>query len=117
DGSSQSCNSHTVACGASATSQPLDMFGYTISLEAVGGTVQWGTFTAADGAYTSTGSDFSDTQSVEVNRSRPVSTFTSPGLVVLGSIPVTIVSGAPLIQIAHGATTANPNGFGTAFGT
>src|SRR5258705_1185381 len=42
----QTCNSHTAAngCGSAGTAQPLDMFGYTLALKAVGGTVTWGTF-------------------------------------------------------------------------
>jgi hypothetical protein len=117
DGSPQTCNSHTASCGASTTGQALDMFSYTISLVAVGGTVQWGTFTPADAAYTPLGQNVSDSVSVEINRSRPVSTFTAPGLSALGSITVTITSGLPHIDVAHGATTADPFGFGTGFGT
>jgi len=117
DGSPQSCNSHTAACGATTTTQALNMFSYTISLVAVGGTVQWGTFTPANAAYAPLGTDPSDNTSIEVNRLRPAGTFTPPGLSILGSIPVTILSGTPRIDIAHGPTTANPFGSGTGFGT
>src|SRR5689334_18393221 len=52
----QTCNSHTIAngCGSTATGQTLDMFSYTIALKAVGGTVTFGTFSAADAAFTDT---------------------------------------------------------------
>ena len=117
DGSLKTCNSHTAACGASTTTQALGMFSYTISLVAVGGTVQWGTFTPANAAYAANGTDPSDYTSIEVNRLRPAGTFTPPGLSILGSIPVTILSGTPRIDIAHSSITANPFGFGTGFGT
>ncbi len=117
NGSPQTCNSHTAACGAPGTPQPLDMFSYTVTLSAVGGSVQWGTFTAADASYTPIGTDLADNAQTEFNRARPPGTVTPPGLSTLGSIPVTILSGAPAVQIAHGQQQINPFGFGTGFGT
>jgi hypothetical protein len=93
------------------------MFGYTISLVAIGGTVQWGTFTSADAAYAALGPDVSDTTSIELTRSRPPLSFTPAGLVEIGSIPVTILGGTPRVEFAHEAVSADPNGFGTGFAT
>ena len=117
DGSLQTCNSHTLAagCGSPSSGQPLDLFSYTITLSAVGGTVSWGTFTAADPTYVVLGPDLASNTQTEFTRAS--GTFTPAGLVTLGSIPVTVVSGAPAIQIAHGPQTLNPFGFGTGFGT
>jgi hypothetical protein len=117
DGSLQTCNSHTQACGAITTSQPLDMFGYTLALKAVGGTVTWGTFTASDAAYTNSSPQISDSTEIEINQFRPTSTFTTPGLVAVGTLPVTIVSGSPAIQWQVGPGVLNPFGFGTGFAT
>lgn len=118
DGSVQSCNSHTAAtCGAPSLSTPLNIFSYTITLTAIGGLVQWGTFTAADANYTVLGTDIADNTGTEFNRSLPPGSVTPPGLVTLGSIPVTHVSGTPYIAIAHGTQPVNPFGFGTGFGT
>jgi hypothetical protein len=96
DGSPQTCNSHAVAagCGSASTGQPLTLFSYTITLVATGGTVSWGTFTAADPAYFVSGSDLANSTQTEFNRMTD-GPFTPPGLVILGSIPVTPVSGAP----------------------
>src|SRR5437899_763524 len=93
------------------------MFSYTIALKAVGGTVTWGTFTAADAAYTDTSPQIQSNTEVEINKSRPTGTFTPPGVVTLGTIPVTVVADSPAIQVQIGASTINPFGFGTAFGT
>ncbi|HEY2923592.1 MAG TPA: Ig-like domain-containing protein, partial [Candidatus Eisenbacteria bacterium] len=117
DASLQSCNSHSVLCGAPATAQPLEMFSYTLDLAAVGGTVQWGTFTAADAAYTPIGADLADDQSTEINRGRPAGTFTPPGLSTLGTLPVTILTGAPRVDVARGPISVNPAAFGSGFGT
>jgi PKD repeat protein len=118
DGSTQTCNSHLNAagCGATLTGQPLDTIGFTITLSAVGGTVAWGTFTAADANFTPVGPDLANSTQTEFSR------FTSgsavpPGLITLGSISVTPVSGSPSIAIAHGPQPINPLGFGTGFGT
>jgi len=118
DGSLQTCNSHAVAagCGSASTGEPLTLFNYTITLVASGGTVSWGTFTAADPAYFVSGEDLANSTQTEFNRMTD-GQFTPPGLATLGSIPVTPVSGAPAIQIAHGTQTIDPFGFGTGFGT
>src|SRR5947207_10990930 len=117
-GSLQSCNSHTAAnCGSATTTQPLDMFSYTLALKTVGGTVTWGTFTAADAAYTDTSPQIQSNAEVEINKARPVGTVTPAGLATLGTIPVTPASGAPRIDVQIGASAINPFGFGTGFGT
>ncbi|HXF59531.1 MAG TPA: hypothetical protein VN539_06880, partial [Candidatus Saccharimonadales bacterium] len=115
----QTCNSHTVAngCGAPATAQPLDMFGYTLTLKAVGGTVAWGTFTASDAAYTDSSPPISNSTEIEINQFRPTGTVTAPGLATLGTLPVTPATGAPGIQVQVGPGTLNPFGFGTGFAT
>src|SRR6185295_10612804 len=65
----QTCNSHTSAsCGAPATAQPLDMFGYTLALKAVGGTVTWGTFTPSDNTYSDTAPPLISTTEIEINQ-------------------------------------------------
>ena len=49
NGSLQTCNSHSSAnCGTPPSAAPLDMFSYTLAFRAVGGTVSWGAFSAAD---------------------------------------------------------------------
>src|SRR5882672_10267011 len=114
----QTCNSHTAAnCGALGTAQPLDMFSYTLALKAVGGTVTWGTFSATDAAYTDTSPQIQSNAEVEINKARPVGTVTPAGLATLGTLPVTIVSASPRIDVQIGASTINPFGFGTGFGT
>jgi len=118
DGSPQTCNSHTLAagCGSVSAAHPLDLFSYTVTLAALGGTVSWGTFTAADPSYESFGSDLASNTQTEFSRENS-GPFTPAGLVTLGTIPVTVISGAPAIQIAHGTQTIDPFGFGTGFGT
>ena len=114
----QTCNSHTVLnCGALPPSNPLDMFSYTLALKAVGGTVTWGTFSGSDANYTDTSPQIQSDTEVEINKSRPTGTFTPPGLATLGTIAATAVTGSPAIQVQIGASTINPFGFGTAFGT
>src|SRR5882672_11815403 len=122
-GTLQTCNTHQVAAGcpgAVGTAQPLDMFGYTIALRAVGGAVQWGTFTASDANYTNSSPQIQNNTEVEVNQFRPTGTFTPPGLATIGTIPVTILTGTPAIQLKIGysqPTDLNPAGFGTGFAT
>ena len=115
--STQTCNSHTIAngCGATATGQPLDMFSYTLALKAVGGTVTWGTFSVLNAAYTDVSPQIQNDTQIEINKAR--STGTDIGLQQLGTLPVTPVSGSPGIQVQLGASTINPFGFGTGFGT
>ena len=113
DGSLQSCNSHN---GAPPSAAPLDLFSYTIVLQSAGGTVSWGTFTPADPAYTLDGTDLADAHDTEFSRSRPVGTVTPPGLVKLGTIQVTVGSGAPHVFFGT-STPLDPFGFGTGFGT
>src|SRR5689334_21694832 len=109
DASLQTCNSHTSAnCGATSTAQSLDMFSYTIALKTVGGTVSWGAFSAADAAYTDTSPQIQSATEVEINKSRPTGTFSSPGLNTLGTIPVTILTGSPRVDLQIGAGTLNP---------
>jgi len=119
DGSLQTCNSHTAAnCpGASTTSQPLNMFSYTLAFKAAGGTVSWGTFTPADEAYTTIIPQAQSDREVEINMARPVGTVTDPGLSTIGTIPITVVSGSPTIGLQIGPGALNPFGFGTGFGT
>lgn len=113
DGSLQTCNSHN---GGPATGSPLDVFSYAIVLRTSGGTVSWGTFAPADPAYTDDGTDLADSHDTEFSRSRPAGSVTPPGLVKLGTIPVTVVSGAP--SVAFGTSTPiDPSGFGIGFGT
>jgi len=119
NGALQTCNSHTAAngCGASTTVAALDMFSYTLALKAIGGTVLWGTFTPSDAAYTDVGPPISNLTEIEINQSRPAGTFTPPGLVTIGTLPVTITSGNPSIGLQIGPGALNPFGFGTGFGT
>jgi len=119
DGSPQSCNSHTRAAGCMppASAEPLDLFGYTITLAAIGGTVTWGTFAAADPDYEPLGQDLANDTQTEFVRFAPPTTTTPAGLITLGSITVAVVSGAPEIQIAHGTQTIDPFGYGTGFHT
>src|SRR5436190_8321943 len=118
NGTLQTCNSHTAAnCGGTSTAQPLDMFSYTLAFKAVGGTVTWGTFSASDAAYTDTSPQIQSNSEVEINKARPVGSVTPPGLATLGTLPVTIATLSPRIDGQIGASTLNPFGFGTAFGT
>ena len=117
NGSLQTCNSHSAACGAPSTGQPLNMFSYTIALKAVGGTVSWGTFTAADANYTDIAPQAQTNTEVEINQARPTGTLTPPGLATLGTFAVTILAGTPRIDVQVGASAMNPFGFGTGFGT
>ena len=104
----QTCNSHTNALGCSPTTlNPLDMGSYVFVLTAVGGTVSWGSWTTAGttlaGIYTDQSGGLvppTNTQ-VEVNFARAAG-FDTPGLYVLGSIPVTALSGNPSIDISNG---------------
>src|SRR6267142_1521600 len=122
-GITQTCNSHQVAAGCPfsvGTAQPLDMFGYTIALKAVGGTVQFGTFTASDANYTNSSPQIQNDTEVEVNQFRPTGTFTPPGPATLGTIPVTPLTGSPAVNLKVGysqPTDLNPAGFGTGFAT
>jgi hypothetical protein len=113
DGSPQSCNSHS---GASTSGGPLDLFSFTIVLQSTGGTVSWGSFSAANVSFTVDGTDLADAHDTEFNRSLPLGTVIPPGLVKLGTIPVTVASGAPSIHFGT-STPLDPFGFGTGFGT
>ena len=113
NGTLQSCNSHS---GGPSSGAPLDLFSYTIVLQTAGGTVSWGTFTAADPAYTLIGTDLADDHDTEFNRSRPAGSVTPPGLVKLGTITLTVTSGAPSVRFGL-STPIDPFGFGTGFGT
>ena len=113
DGSVQSCNSHS---GAATSGSPLDLFSFEIVLQATGGTVSWGSFSAANASFTVDGTDLADAHDTELNRSLPLGTVIPPGLVKLGTIPVTVVSGAPSIHFGT-STPIDPSGFGTGFGT
>ena len=113
DGSLQSCNSHN---GAATSGSPLDLFSFEIVLQATGGTVSWGSFSAANASFTVDGTDLADAHDTEFNRSLPLGTVIPPGLVKLGTIPVTVASGAPSIHFGT-STPVDPSGFGTGFGT
>ncbi len=113
NGSLQSCNSHN---GGIVSAAPIDLFSYTIVLRSAGGTVSWGSFTPADPAYTVLGTDQADAHDTEFVRSLPAGSVTPPGLVKLGTIPVTVVSGAPHVFFGT-STPLDPFGFGTGFGT
>ncbi len=114
----QTCNSHASSnCGAPSSGEPLDMFYYTLAFKAVGGTVLWGTFTASDAAYTDISPQISNSTEIEINQFRPPETFTPAGLSTLGTLPVTVLSGSPAIQLQIGGGLLNPSGFGNGFGT
>jgi len=121
DGSPQTCNSHLTAlgCGVGATGQPLTVFSYTITLTAVGGTVSWGAWNTSNATtspgYSELGSPLPTSTQVEVDFFSLLAND-PPGLYTLGSVPVTVVSGNPRIEIARGAQPINPFG-GTWFGT
>ena len=123
DGSVQTCNSHTLAggCGfVSPLGNPLSLFSYTITLTAVGGTVNWGTWTTAGSTtsvvYTDNGAPAPTTTQVVINFAR-ANGVDAAGLYTLGSIPVTPTSGNPSIVFARGAQPIDIFGFGTGFGT
>ncbi len=116
DGSLQTCNSHTVACGAAVTSRSLNVFGYTVLMTASSGTVSWGMFTPADAAYSSLQPQVSDSVDVEFVFQRPAGTFSPEGVNTLGTIPVTVLSGAPHINIVRSISLdpfAPPTNFNT----
>ncbi len=113
DGSLQTCNSHT---GAPTSGGPINLFGYSIVLKAIGGTVSWGTFTANDPAYAPLGADLIDSTDTQFTRFRPAQTFTPAGLTALGTIPVTVRGGDPGVVIGM-STSLDPFGFGTDFAT
>ena len=123
NGSVQTCNSHTAALGCgTATTNPLDVGSFTLTLTAVGGTVTWGAFTTAGATTSATYADLnggvpiqSSTQT-EIDFGR-ASGFDTPGLYTMGSIPVTPTSGNPGIVISFGPQPVNVSGFGTGFGT
>ena len=117
DGSLQTCNSHSSPTCGVATSSPLDMFSYTIALRAAGGSVSWGAFTAADPNYTDIVPPLQSDTEIEINQARPPGTVTPAGLVTIGTLPVTVLSGSPSIQLVIGPGSLNPFGFGTGFGT
>ncbi len=113
DGTLRSCNGHT---GAPSAGGPINLFGYTIVLKAVGGTVTWGAFTPLDPTYTPLGADLADSTDTQFTRMRPAQTFTAAGLLQLGTISVTSSSGTPGIVIGT-STQMDPFGFGTDFAT
>ncbi len=117
DGSLQTCNSHTAAnCGSPTTTQPLNLFGYSILMTAVGGAVTWGTFTPADVTHTILLYQVSDLFEVEFTYQRPATYAMPAGVNTLGTIPVTIVSGAPHIDIVRSIALdpfAPPTNFNT----
>ena len=115
-GATQTCNSHTIACGNVGTANPLDIGAYTLTLSAVGGTVTWGAYSSANPAYVDVGSSPATNTQVEINFGR-ASGFDPAGLYTLGTISVTPTSGSPSIIFARGAQPINPFGFGTGFGT
>ena len=115
-GATQTCNSHTIACGNVGTANPLDIGAYTLTLSAVGGTVTWGAYSSANPAYVDVGSSPATNTQVEINFGR-ASGFDPAGLYTLGTISVTPTSGSPSVIFARGAQPINPFGFGTGFGT
>ena len=115
-GSAQTCNSHTVSCGAAASGTALDVSSYTILLAATGGTVSWGSFTPADPAYTPFGGVKTTDHDCSIDFQRTFGTVTPAGLFAIGSIPVTAVSGSPGIAIANHPIEADPNFPSTFFG-
>ncbi|HEY3155118.1 MAG TPA: Ig-like domain-containing protein, partial [Candidatus Eisenbacteria bacterium] len=120
DGSLQSCNSHSAAnCGATSDPAALTIFSFQVYLSAVGGTVTWGTFTPDSSAYTTLQTQLQDTHDVEFTYQRqPAGSFTNPGLMSIGKIPVTITSGSPAITFPrYPNLPLDANSFGTAFGT
>ncbi|TMQ54296.1 MAG: hypothetical protein E6K74_07060, partial [Candidatus Eisenbacteria bacterium] len=120
DGSLQTCNSHTAAnCGATPLAGELTIFSFQVYLSAVGGAVTWGTFTPDSSAYATLQTQLQDTHDVEFTYQRqPAGSFTNPGLISIGKIPVTITSGSPAITFPrYPNLPLDPNSFGTAFGT
>src|SRR2546425_2570307 len=119
DGSQQSCNSHSSAtCGAVASGTPLTLASYQVYLSAMNGTVSWGTFAPNTSAFTALQPQVQDSHDVQFTFARPPGTSSPPGLISLGTIPVTIVSGSPSVVIARFPNTPlDPTSFGTSFGT
>jgi len=117
NGALQTCNSHTAAagCGSPATGQPMDLFGYTITLAATGGTVTWGTFTPADPNFSPVGTDLASSTQTEFSRFASGDYVVAPGFSTLGTIAVTPVGGNPRVDVAYGTQPINPFGFGTMF--
>ena len=113
DGTVRACNAHT---GAPTSGALLGLISYTIILRAEGGTVDWGTFASQDPAFAVLGTDLAGNYETEFTRMRPAGTTTPPGLVRLGTISVTITSGAPRINISS-YMSLDPYAFGTGFGT
>ncbi|TMQ60769.1 MAG: hypothetical protein E6K76_00705, partial [Candidatus Eisenbacteria bacterium] len=113
NGSPQTCNSHTsppATCGAAPDTRPLDVGSYTILLARTGGgTVTWGTFTPADAAYTPFGGQKTTDHDCSIDFQRTFGTFTPAGLFTIGSIPVTILSGSPGVEVANHPIDADPN--------
>jgi PKD repeat protein len=119
DGSLQTCNSHSAAsCGAPASGNPLNLFSYQVYLSAASGTVSWGTFTPGTADFTALQPQVQDAHDVQFTFARPPGTSSQEGLNILGSIPVTVVSGSPSIAIARFPNIPlDPGSFGTSFGT
>src|SRR5690349_8105739 len=115
DGSLQTCNSHTKAngCGINSPNQ-LDLFSYALAFRVVGGTVQWGAFSFMDPFFELSPQKQNDTE-VEINGTQ--ASNTPPGPIVLGTLPVTIVSGAPTILPQIGPGALNVSGTGIWFWT
>ena len=118
-GAIQTCNSHTAtyACVPPylTSGEPLDLGGYHILLKAVGGTVTFGTFTHAfAGAVLDERQDPVTQQQYVIDYN--LAAYQLPGPLTLGTLAVTILSGAPSIDIARGLSfdaSLYPTGFGT----
>lgn len=119
NGASVSCNSHT---GMPSDNQPLDLFEYSITLEAVGAgaSVTWGTFADSLVYFYPLGTDLATPTATFFERVAPPSPSSPPkpqGLYKLGSIDVTVASGSPTIRISPGIPLPSYSSSYTLFGS
>ncbi len=119
NGAVQSCNSHSAAngCGTIGTGAPIEYFSYTILLKAIGGLVTWGAFTPADPAYTPLSGLRTNDHEAVIDYARPPGTATPAGLSTVGTLPVTVLSGWPRVDISNVPVTLDPGLPSTFFGT
>ena len=95
--------------------QSLSIGSYEFILHAVGGTVQWGPLTGGIFPIQSLTRTAHDDVDFYAGRFDTLSVFLPPGQVLLGSVQVTALTGAPLLQFAS-ATPLSP-AFATSFGS
>jgi len=112
DGSAQSCNSHTSPPGLGTG---VDFFSYDLILR-VGngnGTVSWGAYADSVG-FTPMGGDVANSTDYKTTRTRASGPL-APGVYKLGQISVTVLSGAPSLEIGT-SSSLDPSYF-TGLGT